>query len=93
MPHSHHTADMLKDKLFAILLMYGRDKAGSQKYYYLSVRTDRINDMMKTQRDKGWFEPTEFGRILHSGDGIPDDAVMKMIEAKYGFDHREVVRF
>lgn len=91
MAERSYIADQMKDKLFAILLLFGKRKDGVRCYVYLSVRTDKIDDLLMAHRATGYFEPAHFGKVLHAGEGTPDDAVRERIEKDYGFNHSDYV--
>ncbi len=81
-----HVKKLLQDQLYAVLLIRGQGADGGARYCFLSVRLDRLDLLVQAQQQGVPFEPTEFGRVLASGAGEPDEIVMQHMADEYGFD-------
>lgn len=87
-----HVEELLKDKLFAIVLLRGQAR-NTTMYVYVAVRLDRLDILHEAYAQGAAIEPTEFGRVLASGMGEPDaDTVQAMLE-QYHFRPDDVVVF
>jgi len=85
-----HTADLLKDKLYALIYLQGEGKEGPQ-YVYLSVRMDQLKALTQARLQDTAFEPSDFGKVLAHGAGYPDDDTKRYMQDTYGFSHDEYV--
>jgi hypothetical protein len=80
----------IADKTVCILLVRGESGAGTPIYAYVAVRADRLPAFMEAQQS-GTFFPEDFGVIIESGEGEPDDSTRKKMEEEYGFNHQLMV--
>lgn len=77
---------ILAAKTVCILLVRGEDPDGTPIYAYVGVRADKLKPFMEAQAS-GIFYPEEFGVIVASGAGEPDEETRARMERDYGFDH------
>jgi hypothetical protein len=81
--------DQVSGELYALILMQGFRPNGVPWYCYISVRMDRLKELARLQAEGVGVEPTEFGRVLAHGIGVPDLPTRARMEEEYGFDHAE----
>jgi hypothetical protein len=87
----HFVAHLMKDKLYAVLLLYGKGRDGAEHYVYLSVHTDQLDAIAALHRERQFWEPTDFGKVLCTGVGVPSNETMMQMETDYGFSHSDYV--
>jgi hypothetical protein len=84
-------SDQLKTRLFALVLVLGRQANGEPCYAYLSVRMDELKRFSEAQSQGGVLKLGEYGRILASGIGVPPEGIQQHLEETYGFSHTEFI--
>ncbi len=77
---------MLAEKTVCVLLVRGESPEGTPIYAYLAVRADRLSEFMIAQQGES-FSPEDYGVIIASGEGEPDDEVRARMEGEYNFNH------
>lgn len=80
----------IADKTVCILLVRGENPDGGAIYAYVAVRADKLEAFMQAQQS-GVFYPEDYGVIIESGEGEPDEATRKKMEDEYGFNHQLMV--
>ncbi len=81
---------ILAEKTVCILLVRGEDPDGGGIYAYVAVRADKLEEFMQAQQS-GEFYPEDYGVIIESGSGEPDNEVRERMERDYGFNHKTMV--
>jgi len=81
---------ILAEKTVCILLVRGEDPEGGGIYAYVAVRADKLEEFMQAQQS-GEFYPEDYGVIIESGSGEPDDETRGRMERDYGFNHQTMV--
>ncbi|MBI1274400.1 hypothetical protein GC177_00305 [bacterium] len=85
----HFFTDQVRTELYGLILMQGFRKDGVPWYCYLSVRMDMLKELAEKQAEGIGVEPTDYGRVLAHGIGVPDLSVRARMEEEYGFNHEE----
>ncbi len=81
---------ILAEKTVCILLVRGESPENTPIYAYVAVRADRLEEFM-TAQNSGMFYPEDYGVIIESGDGEPEQDVRERMERDYGFNHQMMV--
>lgn len=81
---------IIAEKTVCVLLVRGESPEGSQIYAYVAVRADRLEEFMEAQKS-GMFYPEDYGVIIESGEGDPNEAVRERMERDYGFNHQRMI--
>ncbi len=80
----------IADKTVCILLVRGENPDGGGIFAYVAVRADKLESFMAAQQS-GVFYPEDYGVIIESGEGEPDEETRKKMEDEYGFNHQLMV--
>lgn len=81
---------VMAEKTICVLLVRGESPDGQKIYAYLGIQARRLEDFMEAQK-KGTFQPEEYGTILASGIGEPDEETRKKMTEEYGFNHEAMI--
>lgn len=81
---------LIAEKTICMLLVRGESPEGQSIYAYVAVRADKLEDFMKAQKS-GMFHPDDYGVIVESGEGEPDEEVRRRMEEEYGFNHKAML--
>lgn len=82
-----HTTNLLKDKIGTVVFLTVKGADGIDKYAYMSVRLDKLEGLVTAYKSGKPFDPSKFGLILETGDGMPTKEVQERMTEEYGFDH------
>jgi hypothetical protein len=86
----HGAQRVIAEKTVCVLLVRGESPAGERIYAYLAVRADRLDEFMEAQK-RGTFYPEEYGIIVASGTGEPNEEVRERMTREYGFNHEAML--
>ncbi len=78
------------EKTVCILLVRGESAEGQPIYAYVGVPLNRLEEFMTAQMSRPFF-PEDYGVIIESGEGEPNDDVRERMEKDYGFNHQMMV--
>ena len=81
---------MIAEKTVCVLLVRGESPAGERIYAYLAVRADKLEQFMEAQT-QGTFFPEDYGIIIASGTGEPNEEVRERMTREYGFNHEAML--
>jgi len=84
------TEQIIAEKTVCVLMVSGKSQDGKKIYAYVAVRADKLEDFMEAQR-KGLFYPEEYGLVLASGEGEPDEETKTRMTREYGFNHNAMM--
>jgi hypothetical protein len=73
---------ILSGKSANIFLVMGNDR-GLPSFHYLRVEERKLSHFKSLSGEK--IELTDFGTVLESGYGTPNNAVRERMEKEYGF--------
>lgn len=82
--------DLLAQRKAFISIMSGTNEKGKNCYYYIAFHKDNVQDYKDIIT--GEKMETDDYLVLASGEGVPDENTMKMIEEKYGFNHQKLLK-
>lgn len=82
-----HTQKELIKNIAVVTLLQGADEDGKNMYIYLGVRGDLYNKFISVQQSKKPFDPEEYGVIITSGSGSPDQKTKTYMNREFGFNH------
>jgi hypothetical protein len=81
---------IIAEKTVCILMVRGEDPQSKKIYAYVGIRADKLEDFMEAQR-KGLFYPEDYGVVLASGEGEPDEETRERMTREYGFNHQAMI--
>lgn len=84
------TSRELAEQTVCVLLVRGENPDGGSIYAYVAVRADRLEEFMDAQQSD-LFYPEDYGVIIESGEGEPNEEVRARMEEDYGFNHDVMV--
>lgn len=80
------TEQIIAEKTVCILLVRGETPEGTKIFAYVAIRADKLEAFMEAQK-QGTFYPEDFGIIIESGEGEPNEEVRRKMTEEYGFNH------
>jgi len=84
------TEQIIAEKTVCILLVRGENPDGGKIYAYVAIRADKLESFMEAQK-QGTFYPEDYGIIVESGEGEPNDEVKEKMTLEYGFNHEAMM--
>lgn len=81
---------IMAEKTVCVLLVRGTDPEGGPIYAYVAVRADVLEAFMAAQKNENFY-PEDYGVIVESGSGEPNDEVRTRMERDYGFNHEAML--
>lgn len=73
---------------FMVVYYHGFNEAGLKVFAFISVPLDRLKAMMKAYKGD-LFDPEEYGKVLHWGEGEPTEVDMIFLRDNYGLESCE----
>ena len=83
---THRAERVVAEKTVCVLLVRGEAPTGERIYAYLAIRADRLAEFMEAQKDSPFY-PEEYGVIVASGTGEPNEEMRARMTHEYGFNH------
>ena len=80
------TEQIIAEKTVCVLLVRGESPDGEKMFAYMAVRADKLEAFIEAQKS-GTFYPEDYGIVIESGMGEPDEEVKQKMTKEYGFNH------
>lgn len=74
--------ELFKDE-YAVILLQGKNSFGDMIYSYVEVTLPNIKLLYSALNSGEDFTPSDFGKILEAGKGIPSDELKAEMAARY----------
>lgn len=75
-----------------VFLYRAKTAKGEDAYLYIAVPKDRMEPFAVAMRTQSSMNFEEYGEILASGYGEPDDETKAWMEKNYAFDHANAMQ-
>lgn len=86
----NRSEQIVAEKTMCILLLRGENSDKEKIWAYVGVRADKLEEFMKAQESDVFF-PDEYGVVIESGTGEPDDETKEKMTKEYGFNHDAMI--
>lgn len=82
------------DKHTVVILLYEGVDADTRQgcYAYIALRLNRLMEFQRAIEKEAPFPLEEYGQVLRSGHGVPDEETRAYMEREYGFRHDAMVK-
>jgi hypothetical protein len=81
---------IVAEKTVCVLLVRGESPDGKKIFAYVAIRADKLEAFMEAQK-KGTFYPEDYGIVVESGEGEPNETVKQKMTKEYGFNHEAML--
>ena len=87
MSQGNFTKILTQKQIQNIVFITLNGENGVRYYAYMAVRADKLEAFAKVYGGKKAFNPEDYGKIIHIGEGMPTEEVRQYMSEEYGFDH------